>query len=58
LQNADLWRPTRITKWPMTSQSQGRAYIGNRGAKELLELVFPKRTESELTGDGTCVTRD
>ena len=36
----------------------GHAYIGNRAAKELLELVFPERTESELTCDGTCVTRD
>jgi hypothetical protein len=36
----------------------GHAYIGNRGAKEMLESVFPERTESELTCDGTCVTRD
>jgi len=36
----------------------GHAHIGNRGAKELLELVFPERTESELTCDGTCMTRD
>lgn len=30
----------------------GHAYIGNRGAKELVELVFPERTDSELTCDG------
>ncbi len=37
---------------------RGCAYIGNRGAEELLALVFPKPTESELSCDGTCVTRD
>ena len=36
----------------------GHAYIGNRGAKDLLELVFRERTESEWTCDGSCVTRD